>query len=114
MKRSALFACLLFAMPTIAHAATELVLVPIDDRPVTLQLPQMVGAIAGANVLVPPRAMLGRFLSPGDPAGIAQWLQSSATQGADAFVLSTDMLAYGGLIASRAPYTPQTVAISRL
>ncbi|MBV8726738.1 MAG: DUF4127 family protein [Candidatus Eremiobacteraeota bacterium] len=113
MKKAALFLCLLFAVPTAAFSA-PIVLVPIDDRPVTLQLPQMVGAIAGTRVALPPRAMLGRFLTPGNPEAIAQWLQLSAPQDADAFVLSTDMLAYGGLIASRTPATPQSVAIGRL
>ncbi len=114
MKRAALLVCLLLGMPIGASAASHVVLVPIDDRPVTLQLPQMLGEIAGTHVLVPPREILGRFLMPGDPAGIAQWLQSSTAQDADAFVLSTDMLAYGGLIASRVPATPQHVALERL
>ena len=114
MKIAALFLWLLFGFPGVALAAPHIMLVPIDDRPVTLQLPQMLGAIAGSQVAVPPRAMLGHFLTPGNPQAIAQWLQSSAMQDADAFVLSTDMLAYGGLIASRVPDTPQSVAIDRL
>ena len=40
---------------------------PLDDRPVTLQLPKMVGAIAGVRVATPPRALLGRYLDYGDP-----------------------------------------------
>ncbi len=94
--------------------ALTFVLVPLDDRPVTLQLPRMLGAIAGATVAVPPRAMLGRYLRFGDPDAIARWLRDDAPADARAFVISTDMIAYGGLIASRTPATPQFLAISRL
>lgn len=115
MKFAALFFCIAIGLPPASAAAQpRIALVPLDDRPVTRQLPQMLGAIAGVRVLVPPRAMLGHFLSAGRPDALAQWLESAAVSGASAFVLSTDMLAYGGLTASRIPDTPQRVAISRL
>ncbi len=50
----------------------------------------------------------------GDPDAVARWLRSDDTQPAFAFVLSADMLAYGGLIAARTPQTPAFLAISRL
>jgi hypothetical protein len=90
------------------------VLVPLDDRPVTLQLPKMVGAIAGVHVATPPRAMLGNYLNYGDPGAIAHWLRDESPPDASAFILSTDMLDFGGLIASRAPGTPAYVAQTRL
>jgi hypothetical protein len=94
--------------------ASIFVLVPLDDRPVTLQLPRMLGAIAGAQIVTPPRAMLGSYLRFGDPDAIEQWLRRDAPADATAFVVSTDMLAYGGLIASRTPTTPEFLAVSRL
>ena len=48
--------------------------VPLDDRPVTLQLPVMLGAIAGIDVRTPPRALVGRYLDPGSPDAILAWL----------------------------------------
>jgi hypothetical protein len=93
--------------------ATTFVLVPLDDRPVTLQLPVMIGAIAGVRVDTPPRALLGRYLQFGDPDGLAAWLASTPAD-ASADVVSADMLAYGGLIAARTPQTPEGVAIARL
>ena len=91
-----------------------MVFVPLDDRPVTLQLPEMLGEIAGRALAIPPRTMLGNYLQPGDPNGILSWLASPATQDASAIVCSTDMIAYGGLVASRTPDVAPYVAIERL
>ncbi len=85
-----------------AWLAASLVLVPLDDRPVTLQLPVMLGRIAGVPVATPPRALLGRYLRFGEPDGIIAWLNAQAPA-AGAYVISSDMLAQGGLVASRVP-----------
>jgi hypothetical protein len=95
-------------------APAPVVFVPLDDRPVTYQLPRMLGALAGIAVLTPPRASIGRYLEPGDPDAILRWLHSPATAEAGAFVVSSDMLAYGGLVAARAPRTAQSDAFARL
>lgn len=88
--------------------------VPLDDRPVTRQLPQLLGRIAGERVVEPPRALLGNYLAAGDPDGIIAWLNAPARSRSDAFVLSADMLAYGGLVASRVPGTTYSDAYFRL
>ncbi|HEV7179989.1 MAG TPA: DUF4127 family protein [Candidatus Baltobacteraceae bacterium] len=89
-------------------------LVPLDDRPVTLQLPQMLGDIAGRPVVAPPRALLGRYLTFGEPDAIVRWLNAGAPRDAQAYVVSSDMLAYGGLVASRVPGTSYADAYFRL
>ena len=94
--------------------AAAFVLVPLDDRPVTLQLPQMLGAIAGVRVVAPPRPLVGRYLTPGQPDAILRWLRELAPGDAAAYIVSTDMIAYGGLVASRTPATPANVALTRL
>ncbi|MFN2461333.1 MAG: DUF4127 family protein [Candidatus Velthaea sp.] len=94
--------------------ATVFVLVPLDDRPVTAQLPRMLGAIAGIEVASPPRPLLGRYLQFGDSDRVARWLRDESPADARAFVVSNDMVAYGGLIASRTPSTPKFLAFSRL
>ena len=104
MSIAALFSCLL---------ALTFVLVPLDDRPVTAQLPRLLGAVAGVRVVEPPRALLGRYLQPGDPDGIARWLRADAPA-ADEYVVSTDMAAYGGLVASRIPGVDRGQAYGRL
>jgi len=96
-------------------ALVSFVVVPLDDRPVTRQLPQLLGRIAGVQVALPPRTLTGNYLTPGDPDGILRWLASpGAPQDPSAYIVSNDMIAYGGLIASRIPQTPEFLAIARL
>lgn len=115
MRVATFFFCVIaFAGSCVRCAYPMVAFLPLDDRPVTRQLPAMLGAIAGERVLMPPRALLGRYLTPGDPEAIGVWLRSPQTQGAQAVVVSTDMLAYGGLVASRTPATSIGVAIGRL
>jgi hypothetical protein len=73
---------------------------PLDDRPVSCDLPARVGAIAGAEVRLPPRDLLGNLERPADRAALGAWLLEAA-QDADAVVVAIDTLAYGGLIPSR-------------
>ena len=71
--------------------------------PTAAQLPVMAGRIAGVRVVEPPMRMLGDYIAPGDVEGIAHWLERAPAKNGSAFVVSTDMLAYGGLDASRVP-----------
>lgn len=79
-----------------------IVFVPLDDRPVTYQLPVMLGRIAGVEVVAPPRELLGKYLRFGKADGVIAWMNADAPR-SDAYVVSSDMLAYGGLVASRVP-----------
>jgi len=97
-----------------ALLALTFVVVPLDDRPVTAQLPRLLGAIAGVRVVEPPRTLLGRYLTAGDPDAILRWLRDDAPANAAAYVASNDMVAYGGLVASRIPGTSRAVAYTRI
>jgi hypothetical protein len=110
----ALLAALWLALAPARAAATSVAFVPLDDRPVTLQLPVMLGAIAGQTVLTPPRPMVGHYLTPGDPDAIFGWLQTPGVTSASAVVASSDMLVYGGLVASRTPGVSLDRAFARL
>ena len=83
------------------HANGRIALVPLDDRPVSLHYPAMVAAVADAEVVTPPRGVLGRFLKTGDGDAVARWLDAVDVSAVDAVVVSADMLAYGGLVGSR-------------
>ncbi|TQM09108.1 DUF4127 family protein [Pseudonocardia kunmingensis] len=87
--------------PTLAWAAPPqrpIAVVPLDDRPVNVYCAAITAAVAGRQVVFPPRDALGRFFQPGDGAAVARWLAAADTR---EFVISVSMLAYGGLIASR-------------
>jgi hypothetical protein len=98
-----------------ALALAAIAFVPMDDRPVTSVLPAMLGEIAGVRIVSPPPDDVGRFLQPGRPDAMISWLNVVATkQRVHSFVLSADMLAYGGLVASRVPGPTYADALSRL
>ncbi|QKY70217.1 DUF4127 family protein [Lentibacillus sp. CBA3610] len=78
----------------------NLLMVPLDDRPANLYFPEKVGESAGVNIINPPEEMIGYYNTPGNSERVGQWLLENSER-ADGFVISTSMLAYGGLIASR-------------
>ncbi len=96
------------------HAPAPIAFVPLDDRPVTYQLPLMLGEIAGVDVRTPPVALIGHYLAPGDPDAILRWLGGERTEGVEALVVSSDMAVYGGLVAARVDDTPEYTAVSRI
>lgn len=100
MFRGALLALSLLAAPAFAE---RIVLIPLDSRPAAGQFAQMIGRIIGADIVMPPYETLGRYTLPGEPDKILDWLRDQDFEKTDAVVVSTDMIAYGGLIASRTP-----------
>lgn len=113
-------AFLALAVPAYAESVNfppsprRMLLVPIDDRPATGQFAQMIADIADVEIEMPPAHLLGQFLSPGDADGVLDWLASRDLGQYRAVIVSTDMIAYGGLIASRAPSVPVELAKERL
>ena len=57
--------------------------------------------IANAEVVTPPKALLGRYTEAGQCDRIIEWLQRQDLSSFDAAIVSLDMLVYGGLVASR-------------
>lgn len=74
----------------------------------------MLAEMVDYELALPPLELLGRFTTPGQPEAIADWLLAEAQSGADAAILSLDMLAYGGLVASRGPGVRTQLALQRL
>jgi hypothetical protein len=74
--------------------------IPIDDRPVCYTLPQQICAIdKSIELLMPPREWLGNLTKTADTDKILKWIDGLPE--VDAFVVSLDTIAYGGLIPSR-------------
>lgn len=94
--------------------AERILLVPLDSRPAAGQFAQMMAHIANVDVMLPEYSTLGRFTTPGNPGAILNWLQNQNYKDVRAVVVSTDMIAYGGLIASRTGDIPKKVALERL
>lgn len=99
---------------TTSSGASRLALIPIDSRPPTAQMPVLLAEIVGAEVVTPPFDILGKFTTPGSVDKVSTWLLNQCKEGVDAAVVSADMLAYGGLIASREPNVSAAEAVRRL
>ncbi|MEK7377184.1 MAG: DUF4127 family protein [Candidatus Margulisiibacteriota bacterium] len=82
----------------------KIALIPLDSRPCNCRFPVKLAKKAIYEVIVPPGEILDFYTRPADTAGILNWL-SSAAKDCDSMIVSADMLAYGGLIASRTSKT---------
>ena len=79
----------------------RILFVPLDDRPPCLQFTVKMGMIGNAEVVAPPKTLLGRYTTAGQCDRIIAWLQQQDLASFDAAIVSLDMLVYGGLVASR-------------
>ena len=102
------------ASPEVPRPAERVILVPLDSRPAAGQFAQMIGAMASVETKLPPYDSLGRFTRPGSPERILAWLGAQDLSGVTALVVSADMIAYGGLIASRENDVSAKLATDRL
>lgn len=98
---------------SLRHRQHRVVLIPQDDRPVFTRDVRTLGRLVDYDVTVPPADMIGHFDTPGDPEALLQWLGGAMSE-ADSVILSIDMLAYGGHVASRQPQVRLETALSRL
>jgi len=99
---------------TLRHRLHRVIYVPLDDRPYAVKHVRLLAELVDYELLMPPLELLGNFTTPGQPEAIAEWLLAEANEGADAAILSLDMLAYGGLVASRSPHVRTQLALERL
>lgn len=85
-----------------ANGYPQALFIPLDDRPSTHLFPAQIARIGGGSLIQPPANAIGHAYKPGDPAACAQWLTDQTAQGQPRpLIASADMLAYGGLTASR-------------
>ncbi|MBK8813250.1 MAG: DUF4127 family protein [Acidobacteria bacterium] len=115
----ALLICVVHLLAAISSSAqtkltSRILLIPLDDRPPCLQMPVKMGLIGDAEVVVPPRAMLGRFTEFGRSDEIVEWIKKQKLTSFDAAIVSIDMIAYGGLVAMREFETTSETALKRL
>ena len=72
--------------------------IPLDDRPVNLDLVIQLANLRGLEIKTPKSEDLGFFLKEGNVEAIVNWLNCEE---GDVLIISLDMFLYGGLIASR-------------
>ena len=87
-------------------------LLPLDNRPCNLQFPAQIAAIGDAHISAPPAHLLGQFNARGNCEALRNWLDNLPE--VEALIVSIDMLAYGGLVASRKTNTDLATALARL
>ena len=92
-------------------ARTKILLIPLDDRPPCLQFPVRMGLIGDAEIVTPPKELLGRFTASGKSDKINEWLRNQNVKSFDAAIVALDMVAYGGLVAMRR-HGDTTVAVA--
>jgi len=98
---------------SLRHRQHRVALIPQDDRPVFSKSPRTLSRLVDYDVSTPPAEMVGRFDSPGDPEALIHWLTGIMPE-VDTALVSLDMLAYGGHVASRQPHVRQDTALQRL
>jgi len=92
----------------------RVLLIPLDSRPAAGQFAQMIGAMNSTKVDIPPLELLGKFTVPGNVDKVFQWLETENLDDVSTIIVSGDMLAYGGLIASRVNDIDAGLGIKRL
>lgn len=97
--------CLHQALPAsiplrLAQPTQSVLLLPLDSRPVCSTMVQKLGALAGLNVILPPKSYLDNYQTPSDRQKLFQWLQKNQPL-YDYSIISADNLLHGGLLAAR-------------
>ncbi|WP_215224664.1 DUF4127 family protein [Echinicola shivajiensis] len=94
--------------------AKKVIFIPLDDRPPCLQFPVRMGEIALTELVSPPERLLGNLQEPGQSDELIQWLLAQDYSDVDAVIIAADMLAYGGLVASRVYQVDAEIALERV
>lgn len=80
----------------------KILLIPLDDRPVTYSYPQLLAKLGGAEAIVPPRTMMGSLSRGAQIEELFSFCEGCLSRSeVDAVVVCLDSLLYGGLITSR-------------
>ncbi len=116
--RKILLIAILISLAMVAVAGGQhgkrILLIPLDSRPAAGQFAQMIGAMNDTEVDMPPADDLGKFTTPADVEKVFQWIEKQDLKDVSTIIVSSDMIAYGGLIASRVNEVDSATAIRRL
>lgn len=88
----------------------KIVILPMDNRPPNYQFVRDFAQIYNLNISIPEACHLGGYKTPGDIDFLMEWLYD---QTGDVFIISVEMLCYGGLVFSRDQSTTLSQAMKR-
>ena len=91
----------------------KIVYLPLDERPCNYHFAGRIAQGSGAEVVKPEKCILGDKKQPADFEGVRDFLLSNAPD-ADSYVLSLDMLLYGGIVPSRLHHLSEDALCQRL
>lgn len=91
----------------------KLILIPLDERPVNTRYPEMLAAIGGADLRLPPVDIRGLQRVPADIDALIHWFRQSSMD-ADVCVASCEYLGYGNLINARISDDTAAEVLARL
>lgn len=120
MKKFSLLLAVLLSLHVVVEAQTQssfstrVLLIPLDDRPTSTQFTTRMGLIGNAEVVTPPRELLGRFTTAGKSDQIIEWARAQDLKSYDVVIVALDMLAYGGLVGSRMHRVASEEALKRV
>ena len=111
---SFVFCILLLALFNTAGAAGRgtILFVPLDNRPVCLEYSVNSMQAAGWNVETPPEEYIASNHHSGNPDKLYEWLAERAPL-ANAVIVSSDAMLYGGLVDSRTHHIDRAVLKER-
>lgn len=78
----------------------NILLVPLDSRPVCSTMVQKLGRIVGLNVIVPPKELLDNYRHPANRKKLYEWLNNNISH-YQKTIISADILLHGSLLQSR-------------
>ena len=91
----------------------NIVYIPLDERPCNYHFASRIAQGTEVNLIRPEIDILGKKKTPADFAKLEQFMLDNA-KNADAYVLSLDMLLYGGIIPSRLHHMTEEELLERL
>ena len=94
------------ALPPAPLPRSNVLLAPLDSRPVCSTMVQKLGQLAGLNVILPPKAFLDNYQTPAKQEKLFQWLNYCVPY-YEHSIISADLLLHGGLLAARQTHTEQ-------
>lgn len=95
------------------HGRSRWVLLPLDERPCTRDLPAAIGRAGGLDLQLPPPGLLGDLERPADPDRVWAWLEAACAE-ADGAIVALDTLVHGGLVPARRSFEDTGVLLGRL